>query len=132
MHPMSLLTRPSSRLLCPREGGPLLGYHFTRDKTTTICKSGQQSSGGSGKRKARARRPGSTSCNPSSGTASQMLSPLSADEMSTNMACLIHTLNAGLFEVQKINPPPQSLGIHNLPVDTHNGDQITVEDEVRP
>ena len=39
-------------------------------------------------------------------------------------------LTAGLFEVQKINPPPQSLGIHNLPVDTHNGDQITVENEV--
>lgn len=39
-------------------------------------------------------------------------------------------INAGLFEVQKINPPPQSLGIHSLPVDTHNGDQITVENEV--
>ena len=38
--------------------------------------------------------------------------------------------DTGLFEVQKINPPPKSLGIHNLPVDTHNGDQITVEDEV--
>lgn len=41
------------------------------------------------------------------------------------------TVETGLFEVQKINPPPKSLGIHNLPVDTHNGDQITVEDEVR-
>ena len=36
----------------------------------------------------------------------------------------------GVFEVQRINPPPKSLGIHNLPADTHNGDQITVEDEV--
>ena len=36
----------------------------------------------------------------------------------------------GVFEVEKINPPPKSLGIHHLPVDTHNGDQITVEDEV--
>ncbi|CAL5223745.1 g6306 [Coccomyxa viridis] len=89
---MSFLTRPSSRLLGPREGGQSLGYQCAGDRTITICKSGQQSSGGSGKRKARARRP-------------------------------------GLFEVQKINPPPQSLGIHNLPVDTHNGDQITVEDE---
>ncbi|CAL8463556.1 g3090 [Coccomyxa elongata] len=35
----------------------------------------------------------------------------------------------GVFEVEKINPPPKSLGIHHLPVDTHNGDQITVEDE---
>ena len=41
-------------------------------------------------------------------------------------------LSTGVFEVEKINPPPQSLGIHHLPVDTHNGDQITVEDEVIP
>jgi hypothetical protein len=38
---------------------------------------------------------------------------------------------AGFFEVKNINPPPKSLGIHRLPVDTHNGDQITVEDQVR-
>ena len=41
-------------------------------------------------------------------------------------------LCAGLFEVQRINPPPKSLGIHSLPVNTHNGDQITIDDEVGP
>ncbi|KAL4423425.1 hypothetical protein ABPG77_010003 [Micractinium sp. CCAP 211/92] len=33
----------------------------------------------------------------------------------------------GLFEVQDVSPPPRSLGIHALPPNTHNGDQIEVE-----
>lgn len=33
----------------------------------------------------------------------------------------------GLFEVQLVSPPPTSLGIHELPPTTHNGDQIEVD-----
>lgn len=33
----------------------------------------------------------------------------------------------GLFEVKDVSPPPRTLGIHSLPPDTHNGDQIEVE-----
>ncbi|DBA87588.1 hypothetical protein WJX77_005851 [Trebouxia sp. C0004] len=33
----------------------------------------------------------------------------------------------GLFEVKDVSPPPRLLGIHSLPPDTHNGDQIEVE-----
>lgn len=33
----------------------------------------------------------------------------------------------GLFEVHDVSPPPRSLGIHALPPNTHNGDQIEVE-----
>ncbi|PSC75507.1 hypothetical protein C2E20_1129 [Micractinium conductrix] len=33
----------------------------------------------------------------------------------------------GLFEVQDLSPPPQSLGIHALPPNTHNGDQIELD-----
>ncbi|KAL3147981.1 hypothetical protein ABBQ38_014276 [Trebouxia sp. C0009 RCD-2024] len=33
----------------------------------------------------------------------------------------------GLFEVKDVSPPPRVLGIHSLPPDTHNGDQIEVE-----
>ncbi|KAK9795514.1 hypothetical protein WJX73_003068 [Symbiochloris irregularis] len=33
----------------------------------------------------------------------------------------------GTFEVNIVTPPPLSLGIHALPPDTHNGDQIEVE-----
>ncbi|KAK9813251.1 hypothetical protein WJX72_011483 [[Myrmecia] bisecta] len=32
----------------------------------------------------------------------------------------------GTFEVRVITPPPESLGIHSLPANTHNGDQIEV------
>lgn len=35
----------------------------------------------------------------------------------------------GLYEVEIITPPPQSLGIHPLPAGTHNGDRIEVEGE---
>lgn len=38
---------------------------------------------------------------------------------------------AGLFEVKDLSPPPKILGIHSLPPDTHNGDQIEVEGQVR-
>ncbi len=38
---------------------------------------------------------------------------------------------AGFFEVKKISPPAESLGIHELPSNTHNGDQISVRGEVR-
>jgi hypothetical protein len=37
---------------------------------------------------------------------------------------------AGFFEVKKISPPAESLGIHELPSNTHNGDQISVRGEV--
>eukprot|EP00884_Botryococcus_braunii_P003615 jgi/Botrbrau1/13254/Bobra.0074s0003.1 len=33
----------------------------------------------------------------------------------------------GQFEVKVITPPPRSLGVHVLPPDTHNGDQIEVD-----
>ena len=39
-------------------------------------------------------------------------------------------LSAGLFEVKDVSPPPRVLGIHSLPPDTHNGDQIEVEGQV--
>lgn len=32
-----------------------------------------------------------------------------------------------MFEVQDMSPPPCSLGIHALPPNTHNGDQIEVD-----
>ncbi|KAI3426905.1 hypothetical protein D9Q98_006849 [Chlorella vulgaris] len=32
----------------------------------------------------------------------------------------------GLFEVEDVSPPKRSLGIHALPPNTHNGDQIAV------
>lgn len=34
--------------------------------------------------------------------------------------------------MHRVSPPPRSLGIHDLPADTHNGDQITVEDQACP
>ena len=40
--------------------------------------------------------------------------------------------SAGFFEVKKISPPAESLGIHELPHNTHNGDMISVHGEVRP
>ena len=43
-------------------------------------------------------------------------------------ACACH---AGFFEVKKISPPAESLGIHELPHNTHNGDMISVCGEVR-
>ncbi len=36
----------------------------------------------------------------------------------------------GTFEVRIVTPPPTSLGIHRLPPDTHNGDQIEVDGKV--
>ena len=36
----------------------------------------------------------------------------------------------GMFEVKDVSPPPRILGIHSLPPDTHNGDQIEVEGQV--
>ncbi|KAK9842082.1 hypothetical protein WJX81_007684 [Elliptochloris bilobata] len=38
-------------------------------------------------------------------------------------------LSPGFFEVRKISPPAESLGIHELPKNTHNGDQINVQGE---
>ena len=38
----------------------------------------------------------------------------------------------GQFEVKVLSPPPRTLGIHNFPADTHNGDQIEVEGQVPP
>lgn len=35
--------------------------------------------------------------------------------------------DAGSFEVKIVTPPPHSLGVHALPADTHNGDQIEVD-----
>ena len=45
-------------------------------------------------------------------------------------ACSQTRLCAGLFEVKDVSPPPRTLGIHSLPPDTHNGDQIEVEGQV--
>lgn len=41
-------------------------------------------------------------------------------------------LLSGLFEVQVVTPPKESLGIHALPPDTHNGDQINIDGKVSP
>ena len=38
-----------------------------------------------------------------------------------------HSAQPGVFEVQDVSPPPQSLGMHTLPPNTHNGDEIEVE-----
>ena len=44
---------------------------------------------------------------------------------------LVHdSFCVGLFEVKDLSPPPKVLGIHSLPPDTHNGDQIEVEGQV--
>jgi len=59
---MNSLTRPPIHLSLPRTDRSSLNRLATH-KYRTTCKSGQPSSGGSGKRKARARRPGATSCN---------------------------------------------------------------------
>jgi len=37
---------------------------------------------------------------------------------------------AGLFEVQVVTPPKESLGVHSFHPDTHNGDQIHVQGKV--
>ena len=37
----------------------------------------------------------------------------------------------GTFEVRIVTPPPTSLGIHQFPPDTHNGDQIEVDGKVQ-
>lgn len=44
--------------------------------------------------------------------------------------CLVES--TGQFEVKVITPPPRSLGVHVLPPDTHNGDQIEVDGSVGP
>ena len=36
--------------------------------------------------------------------------------------------NIGLFEVLVETPPPRSLGLHDLPPDTHNGDRIEIDE----
>ena len=61
---MNLPTRPSRHIFGHREGGQTIRYQSATTGSAIQCKAGQQSSGGSGKRKARARRPGSTLCNP--------------------------------------------------------------------
>lgn len=50
-------------------------------------------------------------------------------ELSSHIACQ-NRLCTGLFEVKDVSPPPRVLGIHSLPPDTHNGDQIEVQGQV--
>ena len=129
--PMTFTVGQARHFFCPRKGPAPHQCRLASCRAIVRCKSGQSNSGGTGRRKGRARRPGARHTILRLSCLSQDVRSSQDRSKTTEIPSIdVATADAGLFEVQKINPPPQSLGIHSLPVDTHNGDQITVEDEV--